>query len=501
MVDSFRHSLRALAIFVSLSILAPAATAADELILYRRTTDGAITFFVRGARPGETVVLLATVESAQDSVSAALGADVADATGGAYLVLDDVAWLQQTQAVSVKAVVERVSSAGREVVGSNSILLRDPPLLWMVVERDNSTTRVLRFDFEQETLEEARRGRQHRDGLLAVHGNGAIVREDAALVALERGDTVGFARGEEPIDLALTPDQSAFIALTRESVGDGATLLRVRMLDAARLGSELSSCEVGRSTSRVVSAWLVADDDSHRVLVAERDGLVQELIFGSSMTRGITLLPLADGGREELVDCVVDGDWLVGTTRFLGGRPGGRLFVVDLARRDRVVEHALAGRPLEVVVVRDASGPAACIALEGGSLERVALVDGVRSRLALAGVAQLAVAADGRSLFASADSPSGETTAIYAIDPSFSAAIPIKPFASLARSVQQLGVVASGDREWLFVVERRFAASKPGTASVDDHLGWIEIDPRDGAVKGAARFFALGGRVSGLAAR
>lgn len=467
-------------------------------MLYRRHAEGAVTFFVRGARPGETVVLIETV----DGLSRPLAADVADATGGAFFSFADAAWLQQPQPVALRAAVEREGSNGSEVLDSNPVLLRDPPLIWMVVERDDSSTRVVRFDAEQESLEEARRGRQRRDGLIAARGDGAIVSEESALVALGQGGSLRFARGEEPIDLALTPDESALLALTRESVGDGATLLRVRMLDAQRVTSELASFELARSASRVVSAWLVAGDDSHRVLIAEREGALHEIVLGSALTRGLTLLPLAEGGREELVDCVVAGDWLAVTTRYLApGRSGGRLFVVDLARRDRLVDHPLAGRPLELAAVAGPDGPAACVALDNGSLVRIAFADGARTQLDLPGVSDVAVGSVGGPLYAAARAADSDATAIYVIDGAFAQARPLAAFGELGRSLPELGVVASGGREWLFVVERRFAASKPGSASVDDHLGWVEIDPLDGTPKGLARFVAVGGRVRGLAAR
>lgn len=501
LIELVRRSSQALALLAALSLLTPVAAAADELVLYRRSSDdGAVTFFVRGARAGETVVLVETV----DGISRPLVADVADANGGTFFFFgfDDAAWLQQPQSVALRAVVERSGTGGPEVVDSNPVLLRDPPLLWLVVERDDSSSRVLRFDAEQETLDEARRSRQRRDGRLTPRGDGAILQEDAALVALGSGGSTRFQRGEEPLDLALTPDESALLALTRETTGDGATLLRVRMLDAGQLATQIASFELLRSSSRVVSAWLVAGDDSHRVLIAEREGSVHELVLGTALTRGITLLPLADGGREEIVDCVVAGDWLAVTTRDLAsGRGGGRLFVVDLARRDRLVAHALAGRPLELVAMTGDGGPAACVALDNDSVVRIAFADGARSQLDLPGVSDLVAGGAGRQLYAAARSVGGDGTAIFAIDPALASARLLAPLGELGRSLQELGVVASGEREWLFVIERRFAASKPGSASVDDHLGWVEVDPRDGSPKGDARFLALGGRLRGLAAR
>jgi hypothetical protein len=498
---------RWLAPLFAAAVIASSASgaAAGELVLYRSNSKAGVGFFVRGAQPGERIVLLASTDGAR-AADFRIPDVIADATGGAFVPLDaDALAAAESQRISVQAFVNRGTSDSPDVVFSNPALLRDPPLLWLVVDRADSSSLVMRFDAEQERLEEWRRGPARRDGLIASLGAIGIVKEDSALVPLDEGASHRFLGGEEPIDLAATADQSALIALTREAVGDGHTLLRVRLLDCAPtgIGREIGSFEVLRSTSRVLSAWLVAGDDSHRFLVADRSGLVREIMFGEQLTRGVTLLPLAPDGREELADCALAGDWLAVTTRVAGGAHGnGRLFVVDLAHRTPPTEHALAARPLDLALIAGPDGLVACIATDAGRIERIALADGARRSLEVPGVARLAATRDRRLLFAAASGASSDGAALFVVRPDFAEARRL-PFGDLARGLPDMGLLEWGEREWLWFVERRFQAdaNRPGGALVDDHLWWAEIDRDDGSLKGTVGVQPIGGRLRGVDAR
>jgi len=476
--------------------------AAEELVLYRSNSKAGLGFFVRGARPGERIVLLASSDGAR-AADFRLPDVFADATGGAFVPVDaDALAAAESQRISVQAFVNRGSADAPDIVYSNPALLRDPPLLWLVVERADSASQVLRFDAELERLDEIRRGPARRDGVVSALGASAIVKEESALAPLDGGAIHRFLGGEEPIDLAAIADQSALVALTREAVGDGHTLLRVRLLDYAPIGigREIGSFEVLRSASRVLSAWLVADDDSHRFLVADRSGLVREVMLGEQLMRGVTLLPLAPDGREELADCALTGDWLAVTTRVVGGAHGhGRLFVVDLARRAAPTEYALAARPRDLALQAGPDGLAACVATDAGRIERIALADGARRTIELPGVARLATSHDRRLLYAAASDGSGGA-ALFVLGPDVASARRL-PFGDLARGLPEMGLLEWGEREWLWFVERRFLPAPPVGAVVDDQLWWAEIDRDDGSLKGAVGVQPIGGRLRGFSAR
>ncbi|MSR47743.1 MAG: hypothetical protein EXS13_11895 [Planctomycetes bacterium] len=501
-----RHWLIGAAFTIATAFATSAASAADGLELYRRSEDGVVNFFVRGARPGEEVLLAVTNEIGQVFI----GAATADPTGAACIQIAlplDARELPR----STLLVQAQVYRGALQPIVSNVVELCDPallwsdlPLLWMVIERGDSSSTVLRFDAMQRSLDEIRRGRGRRDGVLAASGATAVIKEDGTLIALDDLTVATFPDGEEPINLALTADD-AMAVLTREAVGDGRTLLRVRLLDAAQINREIDSFEVHRTSSRLVSAWLVAAEDSHRVLVAERSVGVRELVLGESISPGVTLLPLAADGREELVDCAVMGDWIAVTTRMLNGRDG-RLLVADLTRRTAPSEHALHGRPVGLALAGGDAGPAAFVAIDGGpvgggSVERIALADGARQSIELPGVVRLAASRSGDHCFALASTERGEGAALYSLSSELGSAVTLATFGPLARSVPELGVIAANGREWVWLIERRFVATRPGGAQVDDQLWWTEVHPTTGAELESASRRAVGGRVRGITSR
>lgn len=469
------------------------AHASDPLVLYRRASDGLISFFVRGADPGELVLLATTDGTPLQGFEPV----TADAAGGCCWQISAAELPLSTQPIGVQAFVVRQS---RETITSNPVLLRQSPLVWMVVERGDSMRSELRFDAADATIEEVRRGRGRGDDVLAARGAAAFVAEGESLIALASAEVHEFAGREEVIDLAVTPDESALVALTRELVGDGRTLLRTRLLDAAHVGRELASFEVAGSATRLASAWLVAAEDSHRVLIAEPTGLVHELVLGESISRGVTLLPLRAAGGEELVDCAVRGDWMAVVTRATGSRSAGRLLLVDLAHRGSVREMPLLARPLDLAIVEPVDGLVALVAIEGGVLERVECATGLRSALTLPGVVRLAPNAAARRCYAIAGDVRGDGVALFLLDQDLRGAEPLPDLGPLARA-SDIGTVEADGREWIWLVERRFLAPRPGAAEVDDWLWWAEIDPVDGRLAGALGRLAVGGRIRNIVSR
>jgi len=311
-----------------------------------------------------------------------------------------------------------------------------------------------------------------------------------------------FGPGEEPIDLALSADGSALIALTREALRDGSGLLRARLLESGALGRELGAYEILRSESRLLSAWLLPADDSHRVLVVERGGWVHELVLDGGLSRGATLLPLAGGAREELVDCAVLGDRLAVITRESATRASGRLLLVDLTRRKPVRSFDLAERPLdlELFPVDGAAEVAALVAVAGGGIERVGWTGGARSTLHLPGATLLARSADGTRCFAAADAPFGGV-GLHRIDPATLAVVHLPEFGPLERATD-LGAFAADGRQWVWMVERRFLATRPNSASVDDRLWCGAIDPADDGIESTSVVvLPAGGMIRRVSAR
>ncbi len=471
--------------------LAPALVAAGEPVLYRRTAEGIANFFVRGADPGE-LVFLTTEEGLLPIPPVA-----ADLGGGACLQLPVAAL--PTEPMTVQAVVD---GASRGPQWSNRVLLRDPALLWMVVERADSSTLVQQFDAHAGELVEVRRGPARHDGSLAARGAAAFVKERHAIVALEDLAVRAFGPGEEPIDLALSADGSALIALTREALPDGAGLLRARLLEAGAIGRELGTYEILRGESHLLSAWLVSADDSHRVLVVERGGWVHELVLDGGLSRGATLLPLAGGDGEELVDCAVLGDRLAVITREPAARATGRLLLVDLARREPVRAFDLSARPfdLELFPVDDRAEAVALVAVAGGGVERVGWNGGERGTLHLPGAVLLARSADGRRCFAAADSPFGGV-GLHRIEPCTLVVEHFPEFGPLDRATD-LGAFAADGREWVWMVERRFFPTRPNSASVDDRLWCASVDPVDDRIDPTSVVaLSAGGMIRRVAAR
>ncbi len=483
------------------------ARAADELMLYRRhepSGTNAVSFFVRGARPGETVSLVATLsgEANDGALQTVIGSVVADAAGGAYIPIADENLPDLSQPFVVQAAIVRSENGVERPVWSNRALLRDPPALWLLVDGDDSTSRVLRFDASLEQLTEERRGRASRDGVLSACGGSAVVKEAGSLVALDTGTVVDFEGREEPIDLALTPDQSAWITLTREPVAGGHSLLRLRVLDALQPDHQLGSFELMRAASRLVSAWLVVGDDSHRVIMAERGGVVREIVLGAALESGVTLLSLGAEGHEELVDCVVSDDRLIVVTRAAPGQRGGtnRLLIVDLKRRDEVIEYPLSGRPLDLAIATAGGGLAAFVAVDSGRIERIAL-DGVRrgllgrrSVIELPGALKLAVSASGDQLYIVASDLKADHATVALLDGDGVTVHPLATLDSLSHAIQEIGTLEAGERSWMWLIERRRNPGPRSTALVDDQLWWCELDDVSGLPLGPAKSLLLGGR-------
>jgi hypothetical protein len=471
--------------------IAPALVAESDLVLYRRTAEGVASFFVRGAAPGELIFLTT------DDGLLPVPPVAADASGGACLQLQ--LGTLPLEPIALQAVVE---GAGRGPRWSNRVLLRDPALLWMVVERADSTTLVRQCDASSGEFADVRRGPARRDGTLTAQGNAAFVKERNSIVALEDLAVRDFPPGEEPIDLALSADGSALITLTRESLPDGAGLLRARLLEAGAIHREIGAYEIARGESRLLSAWLVPADDSHRALVVERGGAIHELVLDDGLSRGTTLLPLTVGSREELVDCAVQGERLAVITRSPVSRSAGRLLLVDLARREPVRCVDLTARPYDLELFDPGGGAevAVLVATQGGLVLRVDWSTARRRTLVLPGVLLLARSADGQSCFAAADAPAGGS-GLFRIDPE---TLGVEHFPELGpiERAADLGAFAADGREWVWMVERRFLPTRNGGADVDDRLWCGAIDAAGEALDATSVItLTAGGMIRRVAAR
>ena len=476
--------------------------AADGLELYRgarQPGDSTTRFVVRGARPGEPVMLLVVTASTENPIETATLVDTkrADRAGGVFFELARGA-IPEDEALQARALVQRRDVASP--ILSNALALRPEPALDLLVDDAGGAARVLRFTPDG-GLDVLRRESTDRDGVLAALESGAVAQDRGVLVATDGRPIDRFGPLERTVDLLTTPDESALVALTSEPLPSGASLLRLRLLDALSPSRSVGSIEVLRGVARTETAYLVPSSDSHRVFVVDPAGSVREVMLGAELVRGITLLPFvaesdaAGSPRELLRKLRAWGDRLVAVVRNDDRSRGDRSRIVsaDLRRRAALVEWPVAGRIVDFDVVEREGHPFVIASIEEGGLLLVDLESGATDSIALPGATLVEADARRRDVYVVSSSAQGSVVSHLDVATRTLAPLALE---GIAPSVVQCGLFGDDERPWLYVVDR-------GESATDDRLLTLELDPDSGLAATAANFGveSLHGRVRRLAAR
>jgi hypothetical protein len=485
-----RMTMRAAVVVLAFVATAFSASAQDALVLFKtRAKDGGVELNVRGARPGDVVQLLTDVHPDPDPARALIKKNYADGGG--------LARFEFSASDVAGAGGDLFAQAFTSDLRSNVVPLRVMPELYLLVDDVDARARVLRFDPTHGTLDE-KLARLDADSVLAIGNFSPVAARDGALVR-SGPDATGVAAstlksGERPIDLVASSDRSIMLALTREDLPLGSSVIRLRLIESNAASNEIASLEILRGGGRLVSAWLVSDSESHRALVAERGGAIREVVLGAEPGRGLAILPLTPQTSEELLKVEIHGDYVVVVTQ-----PGpvrsrraatSRVLVFDLNERGEPDATVLNAVARDVVVVERPGGAAAFVALESGQIEVVALdPDGDHALLALPDVRLLARGPDD-SLFAM---QGGLDPAVVRIDPA-TLLVDRLPLLGLSKQpARHFGVFGDVDgnlrRAWLYVVQPQ------GGRADEDELLCVELDPVDGHPLGAFPPQQLGGRV------
>ncbi len=472
----------------------------EALALKRRITGEKLSFIVRGAGPGEQVFLhFDTRENTEAPTPEDLqNFRFADGGGTAHFdyPIEDFAAAGR---LYVRAFAGSRDRAG--VIRSNVVPLRDVAALYLLVADADQRARVLCYDPLLRTLE-TRLAQVDRDSVLAIAGSAPFAAHDGDLVRGDAEATSVLHVGEGLVDLVASADQSLLFALTREEVGAGRALLRLRLIEADASAREIANLEVGNLEiargGQLVSAWLVSDaNDSHRVLIAERQGAIREVVLGAEPGRGLTILPLSPLVREEMLDVRMLGDALVVVTRpGTGGRRAttSRMVVFDLNDRVAPIEVALDAVANEFVLVERQGVPTAFVSLESGDVAVVPLDGGVErpAALKIPGLRRIKLGPDGGIYGLQSERPAGDAVAIR-IDPT-SLTSTLLAIPGLSGGAAHFGVFGDARRPWLYAVQQRDPAGP-------FELLCAELDPVEGRVVGVAPPVVLDGVVKRVAGR
>jgi len=394
----------------------------------------------------------------------------------------------------VRAFTGSADRAG--LIRSNVVPIRDVPALFLLVVDSDERARVLCYDPILRTLE-TRLAQVDRDSVLAIAGSVPFAARDGDLLRGDTEATGALHLGEGLVDLVASADPSLLLALTREEVAAGRALLRLRLIEADAPAREIANLEVVRG-GQLVSAWLVSDlNDTHRVLIAERQGAIREVVLGAEPGRGLTILPLSPLVREEMLDVRMLGDALVVVTRpGAGGRraTSSRMVVFDLNDRVAPIEVSLDAVANAFVLVERQGVPTAFVSLESGDVAVVPIDGGVEhpAALKIPGLRRIALGPDGGIYGLQSERPAGDAVAIR-IDPT-SLTSTLLAIPGLSGGAVHFGVFGDARRPWLFAVQRRDPAGP-------DELLCAELDPVEGRVVGVAPPVVLDGLVRRVASR
>lgn len=483
------------AAIVSACLLAVPSFAQDALALKRRIHDDKVSFIVQGARPGERVFV--HFDERPDG-GALIPNDYRFADGGGtahfdYPINDDA---NAARAMYVCAFTG--TSDRPDPIRSNVVPMRDVAGLYLLVDDADQRARVLCYDPILRTLE-TRLTQVDADSVLAIAGSGPFAARDGDLVRNDSEATGAIHGGERLVDLRVSADQSMLFALTREEVAEGRALLRLRLIEADASAREIANLDVTIG-GQLVSAWLVSDsNDTHRVLVAERQGAIREVVLGAEPGNGTTILPLSPLVSEDLLDVAMHGDQLVVVTH--PGASGvrraaaSRLVVYDLNERVLPVEVALDAIARAFVVVERQGVPTAFVTLETGEVAVVPLDSGVErpDSLRIPDLRRIAVGPDGGIYGLQAARPRGDAVAVR-LDPT-SLTFTTLAIRGLSGRATHFGVFGDARRPWLFAVQQR------DPAAPDEELLCAELDPAEGRVVSVPPPLALDGLVRRVASR
>jgi hypothetical protein len=503
----FARSVLPLAFLACLAAgaLAPAATGADGLRLWRsrgKSSESSIDFFVSGAPPGEQVFFTVTASRTEEASQLALRSDqyvIADVAGNAFFHVPDPAALPggEDGPFHVRAFVRDPAGRGR-LVGSNFAFLHDLRQIFLLVEEGRDAGRLLRFDPKARRLGEALDYELAADAAVAIAGSTALVESGSGVFPLDGRAGAAIDPREEILDLAVTPDQSAVLALTLERLTVGRALLRLRVLDAEDLESELGLVDVLRGGSRLARSWLVTGDDSHRVLVAEPDGAIREVTLGSEPARGLTFLPLAPDSSEQIVDVRVADELLVTVTRPAPGRaprgPQSRLLLLDLRTRADPIEWPLPAAAVDFELASADGRLSAFVTLADGRIAVLRLDSGeTPPPIELPGADRLERSPVEGRLYVLAVSPELGRTDVFELD---SRALAITPLAlqPLPEKVLEFRVFGDAARHWLYVVSGAVGGEP-------ERLFCCRLDPESGQPLDGPTSHALPGRLRRIAGR
>lgn len=481
-------------------LLAAPSHGQDALALKRRVSGEKLSFIVQGARPGEQVFLHFDVRA---DTEAPTPNDLrvfqfADGGGTARFVYP-IEFAAVARQLYVRAFAGSADGAG--LIHSNVVPLRDVAALYLLVDDPDERARVLCYDPVQRTLE-TRLEQVNRDSVLTVANSFPFVAtRDGDLLRGDTEPTGALHFGEGLVDLIASADQSLLLALTREEVGAGRALLRLRMIEADASPREIANLEVANLEvargGQLVSAWLVSDsNDTHRVAIAERQGAIREVVLGAEPGRGLTILPLSPLVREEMLNVRMLGDALVVVTRpGAGARRAttSRMVVFDLNDRVAPVEVALDSVANGFVLVERQGVPTAFVSLESGDVAVVPLDGGVEhpAALKIPGLRRIELGPDG-GVYGLQERPAGDAVAIR-IDPTSLTSTTLA-IHGLSGGAAHFGVFGDARRPWLFAVQQRDPAGPY-------ELLCAELDPVEGRVVGEAPPVVLDGRVQRVASR
>jgi hypothetical protein len=500
-VNPRRIAARFGAAIASACLLAVPSFAQDALALKRRIHDDRVSFIVQGARPGERVFV--HFDEAPDG-GALTPNDfrIADGGGTARFDYTTVEVANAGRALYVCAFTG--ASDRPDPIRSNVVPMRDIAGLYLLVDDPDQRARVLCYDPILRTLE-TRLTQVDTNSVLAIVGSMPFAARDGDLVRNDSDSTGAIHGGEHLVDLRVSSDQSMLFALTREDVAEGRALLRLRLIEADASAREIANLDVTTS-GQLVSAWLVSDSNdthndthTHRVLVADHQGAIREVVLGAEPGHGTTILPLSPLVSEDLLDVAMHGDQLVVVTH--PGAAGvrraatSRLVVYDLNERVLPVEVALDAIARAFVVVERQGVPTAFVTLESGEVAVVPLDSGVErpASLRIPDLRRIAVGPDGGIYGLQADRPRGDAVAVR-IDPT-SLTFTTLAIPGLSGRAIHFGVFGDARRPWLFAVQKR------DPAGPDEELLCAELDPVEGRVVSVPPPLALDGLVRRVASR
>jgi hypothetical protein len=491
----------AAAIFTACLLAAP-SHGQDALSLKRRITGEKLSFIVLGARPGEQVFLHfdGRAEAEATTPEDFQNFRFADGGGTAHFDYPMTEFAAVGGPLYVRAFAGSPDRAG--LIRSQVVSLRDVTALFLLVEDPDQRARVLCYDPILRTLE-TRLAQVDRESALAIAGSVPFAARGLDLVRGDTESTGALHLGEQLVDLVASADQSLLLALTREEVAAGRSLLRLRLIEADASAREIANLEVGNLESarggQLVSAWLVSDsNDTHRVAIAQRQGSIREVVLGTDPGRGLTITPLSPlvREREEMLDVRMLGDALVVVTRpAAGGRRAttSRMVVFDLNERVAPIEVALDAVANAFVLVERQGVPTAFVSLESGDVAVVPLEGGVErpAALKLPGLRRIALGPDG-GIYGLQERPAGDAVAIR-IDPT-SLTSTLLAIPGLSGGAAHFGVFGDARRAWLYAVQQRDPAGPY-------ELLCAELDPVEGSVVGVAPSVVLDGVVKRVAGR